>query len=59
LVGISEGKTPPGTRRQNWNITIKNYFEGTGRETVDWIYLAQDMDQRRAVVNVVMNLRLP
>jgi hypothetical protein len=27
-----------------------------GWEGVDWIHLAQDRDQRRAVVNAVMNL---
>jgi len=30
-----------------------------GWEGVDWIHLAQDMDQWRAVVNTVMNLRVP
>jgi hypothetical protein len=28
-------------------------------EGVDWIHLAQDRDQWRAVVNTVMNLRVP
>jgi hypothetical protein len=30
----------------------------TGCEVVDWIHLAQDRDQWRAVVNVVVNLRI-
>jgi len=31
----------------------------TGWECVDWIHVAQDRDQWRAVVNTVMNLRVP
>jgi hypothetical protein len=30
-----------------------------GWNGMDWIYLAQDMDQRRALVNTAMNLRVP
>jgi hypothetical protein len=30
-----------------------------GWEGVDWMHLAQDRDQWRAVVNTVMNLRVP
>jgi hypothetical protein len=30
-----------------------------GLEGVDWIYLAQNRYQWRAVVNAVMNLRIP
>jgi hypothetical protein len=30
-----------------------------GWDGVEWVYLAQDSDQRRALVNMVMNLRVP
>jgi hypothetical protein len=36
----------------------KTYLQDVGFEGVDWIELAQDMDRRRALVNVVMNLRV-
>jgi hypothetical protein len=35
------------------------YLREIGWEDVDWMHLAQDMDQWRAVVNMVMNLRVP
>jgi hypothetical protein len=46
LVGKSEGKRPLGRPRRRW-------------DGMDWIDLAQDMDQWRALVNMVMNLRVP
>jgi hypothetical protein len=39
--------------------TIKNDLKGTGWEVVDWINLALDRIQWRAVVNTVINLRIP
>jgi hypothetical protein len=38
---------------------IKMDLGETGWDGVDWIKLAQDMDQWRALVNTVMNLRVP
>jgi len=34
-------------------------FRETGCEVVDWIHLVQNRDQLRALVNTVMNLRVP
>jgi len=34
-------------------------IEETGPEGVDWIHSAQDRDQWGAVVNTVLNLRVP
>jgi hypothetical protein len=31
----------------------------TGCEDEDWMHLTQDVDQWRALVNTVMNLRVP
>jgi hypothetical protein len=38
---------------------IKMYLIEIGWDGGDWIYLAQDSDQRRALVRAVMNLRVP
>jgi hypothetical protein len=56
LVGKPEGKRPLGRPRYRWEDGIRMDLREIGLEGVDWIRLAQDKDQRRAVVSVVMNL---
>jgi hypothetical protein len=59
LVGKPEGKRPLGRPRRKWKDGIKTDPRETGWAGVEWIHLAQDRDRRRAVVNAVMNLRVP
>jgi hypothetical protein len=59
LVGKPEGKRPLGRPRRRWVDNIKIDLREIGWNDVDWIELAQDRDQWRALVNTVMNLRVP
>jgi hypothetical protein len=59
LVVKSEGKRPLGRPRCRWVDTIKIDLREMGLDGMDWIDLAQDRDQWRALVNTVMNLRVP
>jgi hypothetical protein len=59
LVGKSEGKRPLGRPRRRWIDNIKMDFLEIGVNVVDWIRLAQDRYRWRALVNSVMNLRVP
>jgi hypothetical protein len=59
LVGKPEGKRPLGRPRRRWLDNIKMYLREIGWDGVDWIELAQGRDQWRALVNTVMNLRVP
>jgi hypothetical protein len=59
LVGKPEGKRIRGRSRRRWEDNIKMDLRKIGWEGVDWIHLAQDREQRRAVVNMVMNKRWP
>jgi hypothetical protein len=59
LVGKPEGKRPMGRPRQRWKDNIKMDLKEVGCGGMDWIELAQDRDRWRALVNVVMNLRVP
>jgi transposase len=56
FVGKPEGKRPLGKPRRRWadNIKIELGWDGT-----DWIDLPQDRGQWRALLNTVMNLRVP
>jgi hypothetical protein len=59
LVGKAEGKRPLERSRCRWVDNIKLDLLGIGWGGVDWIGLAQDRDKWRALVNAVMNLRVP
>ena len=59
LMGKSEGKRPLGRRRRRWEDNIKMDLQEVGWVGMDWIGLAQDRDRWRALVNAVMNLRVP
>jgi len=59
LVGKPEGKRPLGRPRRRWEDNIKMGLQEVGCGGVDWIELAQDRDRWRALVNAVMNLRVP
>jgi hypothetical protein len=58
-IGEPEGKRPLGTHRRRWENNIKMDLREKGRGGMDWIRLAQDKDQLRALVNTVMNHRVP
>jgi hypothetical protein len=56
LVGKPEGKIPLGRPRRRWKYGIRMDLREIGLVSVDWIQLAQDRGQWRAVVNTVMNM---
>jgi hypothetical protein len=58
LVEKPEGKRPLRRFRRRWEDNIRMDFREIGWRGMDWIHLAQDRDQRRALVNTVMNLRV-
>jgi hypothetical protein len=59
LVGKPEGRRPLGRPRRRWMDNIKEDLLERGVNVVDWIGLAQDRYRWRALVNPVMNLRVP
>jgi hypothetical protein len=59
LVGKPEGKRPLGRPRRRWIDNIKMDILEVGLNAVDWICLAQDRYSWSALVNWVMNLRVP
>jgi hypothetical protein len=59
LVGKPEGKRPLGRPRRRWENNIKMDIREIVWYGMDWIDLAQDRDRWRALVNMVMSLRVP
>jgi hypothetical protein len=54
-----EGKRPLGRSRHRWVDNIEMVLREIGSDRVDWIDMAQDADQWRALVNTVLILRVP
>jgi hypothetical protein len=59
LVGKTERKSPLGRPRRRWVDAIKINLTEMRWDGMGWIDLAQDRDQWEALVNMVMNLRVP
>jgi hypothetical protein len=59
LVGKPEGKSPLGRPRRRWVDNIRTDLREIGWDGMNWIDLTQDRDKWRALVNTVMNLRVP
>jgi hypothetical protein len=59
LVGKPEGKRPLGRPRRRWVDNIGMDIGEVGWGDVDWIGLGKDRNGWRALVNSVLNLRVP
>ena len=59
VLGKPEGKRPLGRPRRRWEDNIRMDLQGVGCGGMDWIDLPQDRDRWRALVNAVMNIRVP
>jgi len=59
LVGKPEGKRPLGRPRCRWEGNIKMDLQEVECGCMDWLELAQDRGRWWALVNAVVNLRVP
>jgi hypothetical protein len=58
-VGKPEVKRLLESPRRRWVYNIKTYLREIGWDCMNWFDLAQDRDQWRAIVNMVINLQVP
>jgi hypothetical protein len=58
-VGKPEEKRPLGRPRRRWVDNSKIDLREIGWDGMDWISLAYDMDKWSAILNTVMNIRVP
>jgi hypothetical protein len=59
LVEKPEGNRRLGRHRPRWEDNIKAKFQEVGCGIMNWIELAQDKERWRALMNAVMDLRVP
>jgi len=59
LVGKPEGERPLWRTWHRWEDNIKMDLQEVGCGSMDWIELAENRDRWQALVNVVMNFRVP
>jgi hypothetical protein len=59
LYSSPEGRKKVGRPRRRWLDNVRMDLVEVGWGDVDWIGLAQDRDRWRALVNSVLNLRIP
>jgi hypothetical protein len=59
LVEKPERKRPLGRPRRRWVDNIRMDLGEVGWSDVDWIVLAKNRNRWRALVNLVLNLRVP
>jgi hypothetical protein len=58
LIGKPKGKRPLERPWSRWEDWIRMDLREIGWGSVEWIQLAQDRNRWRALVNMVMNLRV-
>jgi len=58
-VGKPDGKRPLRRHGHKWEDNIKMDLQEVGCEGMDWIEMVQDRGRWRALVNAVMNFRVP
>jgi hypothetical protein len=59
LILFIEGKRPLGRPRRRWEDNMGMNLQEVGCGGMDWIELAQDRDKWRAILNAIINLRVP